>query len=186
MIEVQHESAKSFVPDPIFPCPPTDAGPSAMYLRALVENSPIAIVVLNARHQYVMCNPAFERLFQYTPKQLSSADLDDLIAGPEMAEEAAQLTRSVMQGQIVHMVAHRRRRDGMMVDVEIHGIPLTLNGATRRRICALPGCDRAQRGANRIPPDIQSAGKCAAGRTPRLARDLHDSRRRNLRCSIGI
>ena len=75
----------------MFPFTRTDAGTSAAYLRALIENSPIAIVVLDGQYRYTMCNPAFEKLFQYTPKELSSADLDDLIAGPEMADEAACL-----------------------------------------------------------------------------------------------
>jgi two-component system, NarL family, sensor kinase len=164
-----------FVADPIFPCPPTDAGPSAIYLRALVENSPIAIVVLNAQHRYVMCNPAFERLFQYTPKQLSSADLDDLIAGPEMAEEAAQLTRSVMQGQNVHMVAQRRRRDGMMVDVEIHGIPLTLKGRLAGVYALYQDVterNEAQTAFRQISNQLENLQQ---EERRRLARDLHDS-----------
>lgn len=63
-----------------FPFTQKDAGTSATYLRALIENSPIAIVVLDAQYRYTMCNPAFQKLFQYTPKELSSADLDDLDA----------------------------------------------------------------------------------------------------------
>ena len=163
------------VADPIFPCPRTDAGPSATYLRALVENSPIAIVVLNAQHRFVMCNPAFERLFQYTPKQLSSADLDDLIAGPEMAEEAARLTRLVMQGKNVHMVAQRRRRDGMMVDVEIHGIPLTLNGDLAGVYALYQDVterNNAQMAYRKISDQLENLQQ---EERRRLARDLHDS-----------
>jgi PAS domain S-box-containing protein len=163
------------VSDPIFPCPRTDSGPSAIYLRALVENSPIAIVVLDARHRYVMCNPAFQKLFQYTPKQLSSADLDDLIAGPEMAVEAARLTRRVMQGKNVHMVAQRRRRDGMMVDVEIHGLPLTLNG----ELAGVYGLyqdvterNNAQTAFRKISDQLENLQQ---EERRRLARDLHDS-----------
>jgi len=163
------------VSDPIFPCPRTDSGPSAIYLRALVENSPIAIVVLDARHRYVMCNPAFQKLFQYTPKQLSSADLDDLIAGPEMAVEAARLTRRVMQGKNVHMVAQRRRRDGMMVDVEIHGLPLTLNGALAGVYALYQDVterNKAQTAYRKISGQLENLQQ---EERRRLARDLHDS-----------
>lgn len=83
----------------MFPPPRTDAGTSATYLRALIENSPIAILVLDAQHRYTMCNPAFEKLFQYSPKELRSADLDYLIAGPGMVEEAMRLSALVLQGQ---------------------------------------------------------------------------------------
>src|SRR3984957_13421061 len=93
----------------MFPFTRKDAGASAAYLRALIENSPIAIVVLDAQYRYTMCNPAFERLFQYTPKELSAADLADLITGPERAEEAACLSGRVMRGIKVHMVTQRRR-----------------------------------------------------------------------------
>jgi two-component system NarL family sensor kinase len=163
------------VADPIFPCPRTDSGPSATYLRALVENSPIAIVVLDARHRYVMCNPAFEKLFQYTSRQLAAADLDDLIAGPEMAAEAAHLTRQVMQGRNVHMVAHRRRRDGMMVDVEIHGIPLTLNGSLAGVYALYQDVterNHAQTAFRKISNQLENLQQ---EERRRLARDLHDS-----------
>src|SRR5580704_12752512 len=98
----------------MFPFTRTDAGTSATYLRALIENSPIAIVVLDGQYRYTMCNPAFEKLFQYTPKDLASADLDDLVAGPEMADEAACLSGRVMRGHKVHTVTQRqtRRNDG--------------------------------------------------------------------------
>ena len=111
-----------------FPFTGMDAGPSATHLHALLEYSPIATIVLDPQHRYRMCNPAFETLFQFTPTQLASANLDDLISGPETAEEAAQLTCTVLQGTKVHTVTQRRRRDGMMVDVEIYGIPLFESG----------------------------------------------------------
>src|ERR1700753_1895050 len=61
-----------------FPFSRVDECASATYLRALIANSPIAIVALDAQHRFTMCNPAFEKLFQYTSKELSSADLDHL------------------------------------------------------------------------------------------------------------
>lgn len=167
------------IADPIFPCPRTDSGPSATYLRALVENSPIAIVVLNAQHRFVMCNPAFEQLFQYSARQMASADLDSLIAGPEMAADAAQLTRRVMQGKKVHTVAQRRRRDGLMVDVEIHGIPLTLNGELNGELAGVYALyqdvterNKAQTALRRISTQLENLQQ---EERRRLARDLHDS-----------
>jgi two-component system sensor histidine kinase/response regulator len=38
------------------------------YLNALIENSPLAIMVLDADQKIQLCNPAFEKLFQY-PRQ---------------------------------------------------------------------------------------------------------------------
>ena len=159
----------------MFPFMGTDAGTSAAYLRALVENSPIAIVVLDGHYRCTMCNPAFEKLFQYTPKELSSADLDDLIAGPEMAEEAACLSGRVMRGNKVHTVTQRRRRDGMMVDVEVYGIPLMVNDKLVGVYALYQDVterNKAQIAFREISGQLENLQQ---EERRRLARDLHDS-----------
>jgi PAS domain S-box-containing protein len=159
----------------MFPFTQTDEVSSATHLRALIENSPIAIVVLDGQYRYTMCNPAFERLFQYSPKELSSADLDDLIAGPEMADEAACLSGRVMRGNKVHTVTQRRRRDGMMVDVEIYGIPLMVDD----KLAGVYGLyqdvterNKAQIAFREISGQLENLQQ---EERRRLARDLHDS-----------
>jgi two-component system NarL family sensor kinase len=159
----------------MFPYTQTDAGTSATYLRALIENSPIAIVILDAQYRPTMCNPAFERLFQYTLKELSTADLDDLIAGPEMADEAACLSGRVMRGNKVHTVTQRRRRDGMTVDVEIYGIPLMVDD----KLAGVYGLyqdvterNKAQTAFREISGQLENLQQ---EERRRLARDLHDS-----------
>ena len=93
----QHEFFETHI---AFPSMRMDADTSAIYLRALIENSPIALILLDAQHRYTMCNPAFEKLFQYSRRELATADLDELIAGPDMVEDAARLSRQVLQGGI--------------------------------------------------------------------------------------
>src|SRR5258708_10506722 len=157
----------------MYPFNRKEAGTSATYLRALIENSPIAIVVLDWQYRYTMCNPAFERLFQYTPKELSSADLDDLVAGPEMADEAACLSGRVMRGHKVHTVTQRRRRDGMMVDVEIYGIPLMVDDKLAGGDClyqAVTGREKAQTAFREISGQLESLQQ---EERRRLARNLH-------------
>ena len=159
----------------MFPFMGTDAGTSAAYLRALIENSPIAIVVLDGHYRCTMCNPAFEELFQYTPKELSSADLDDLIAGPEMADEAACLSGRVMRGNKVHTVTQRRRRDGMMVDVEVYGIPLMVDDKLAGVYALYQDVtqrNKAQTAFREISGQLENLQQ---EERRRLARDLHDS-----------
>jgi two-component system, NarL family, sensor kinase len=158
-----------------FPFTGKDAGTSATYLRALIENSPIAIVALDAGYRYTMCNPAFEKLFQYTAKELSAADLDDLIAGPGMAEEAACLSGRVMRGNKVHTVTQRRRRDGMMVDVEIYGIPLMVDDRLAGVYALYQDVterNKAQTAFREISGQLENLQQ---EERRRLARDLHDS-----------
>ena len=159
----------------MFPFTREDAGVSGTYLRALIENSPIAIVVLDAQYRYTMCNPAFEKLFQYTPQELAAADLDDLITGPEMAEEAACLSGRVIRGNKVHTVTRRRRRDGMMLDVEIYGIPLMVES----KLAGVYGLyqdvterNKAQIAFREISDQLENLQQ---EERRRLARDLHDS-----------
>jgi two-component system NarL family sensor kinase len=159
----------------MFPSPRTDAGTSATYLRALIENSPIALVVLDGHYRYSMSNPAFEALFQYTPKELRSADLDDLIAGPEQADEAACLSGQVMRGHKVHTVTQRRRRDGMMVDVEIYGIPLMMDDKLAGVYALYQDVterNKAQTAFREISGQLENLQQ---EERRRLARDLHDS-----------
>jgi PAS domain S-box-containing protein len=159
----------------MFPSTGTDTSTSATYLRALIENSPIAIVVLDAQYRYTMCNPAFKKLFQYTPKELASADLDDLITGPEMAEEAACLSGRVMRGHKVHTVTRRRRRDGMMVDVEIYGIPLMVDSKLAGVYALYQDVterNKAQIAFREISGQLENLQQ---EERRRLARDLHDS-----------
>jgi two-component system, NarL family, sensor kinase len=159
----------------MFPSTRTDAGTSATYLRALIENSPIAILVLDAQHRYTMCNPAFERLFQYTPKELGSADLDYLIAGPGMVDEAMRLSALVLQGQKVHTVTQRRRRDGMMVDVEIYGIPLMVDDKLAGVYALYQDVTERNKAQTAFRAIADQMDNLQQEERRRIARDLHDS-----------
>jgi two-component system cell cycle sensor histidine kinase/response regulator CckA len=121
------------------PRPQTDASPAVRasdsaqdlqtaYLQSLTENNPIAIVVLDAHDCVQMCNPAFERLFQHTQRELKGQGLDHLIAPENLANEANDLTRRVGTGSTVRATTRRRRRDGVFLDVQIIGVPLVMHG----------------------------------------------------------
>ena len=98
------------------------------YLELLIEHSPIAIVILNSQHQAVQCNPAFEKMFGFMRSEIAYRPFDDLIAAGVMLDEARQCTRLVLQGEKTHAVNWRRRKDGVWIYVEIHGIPLIIDG----------------------------------------------------------
>ena len=93
------------------------------YFEAVVNNSPVAIVVLDQNENILLSNPAFERLFQYDQAQILGQNLDGLITTTEVYEEAVYFTRQVMT-EPVHGIGRRRRKDGTWVDVEIFGVPV--------------------------------------------------------------
>lgn len=148
---------------------------SAAYLRALFEHIPIAIVALDSQHRFAMCNPAFEELFQFSPEELQGIDTDELIAGPDKTSEARNLSDAVLRGENVHMVTQRRRKDGMVLDVEIYGIPLIADGVLSgvygiyQDVTERNHAQKAFRHLNDLLNKAQEEER------RRVARDLHDS-----------
>jgi PAS domain S-box-containing protein len=98
------------------------------YLNALIENSPLAIVSIDGEGRVQQCNPAFERLFGYPLEETKGKPIDEFVAPGELAQEALNLTQQAVRGEIGHAVTKRRRRDGTVIDVEVHGVPLAVNG----------------------------------------------------------
>jgi PAS domain S-box-containing protein len=97
-------------------------------LRALTENNPLAVVVLDENRRIKMCNPAFELMFGYHQAEILGADLDAMLAPAELAAEAASLTNRASAGEVVRVKGKRRRSDGSMVHVQIVVVPLIVNG----------------------------------------------------------
>jgi PAS domain S-box-containing protein len=98
-----------------------------LYFEELVLNNPVAIVTLDRAQNIISCNPAFEKLFGYTQTEVIGRNLDELIATDATRSEAIQYT---LQGltRAVRGMARRRRKDGSIVDVELLGVPVMVDG----------------------------------------------------------
>ncbi len=105
----------------------TTAQRQKQYFEELVRNSPVAIVVLNAGHNILSCNPAFESLFGYSQEEVANRNLDQLITTEETRAEAVAYTEEGLD-RTVHGIGRRRRKDGQLVDVEILGVPVIVSG----------------------------------------------------------
>ncbi|MGH7537514.1 MAG: GAF domain-containing protein [Gemmatimonadales bacterium] len=97
------------------------------YFEELVLNSPVAIVTLDRAHNIISCNPAFERLFGYAQADAIGHNLDALVATEATRSEAVQYTQEALS-RPVHGIGRRRRRDGTLVDVEVLGVPVIVDG----------------------------------------------------------
>jgi PAS domain S-box-containing protein len=93
-------------------------------LNALIQNNPLAIVVIDADERIQLVNAAFEILFRYRSEEAIGRNLDDLIAPEDLKGEALELSQSLLSGKTVHTTVRRRRRDGGLVDVELYGVPM--------------------------------------------------------------
>jgi len=99
------------------------------YLNALIENSPLAIMVSDSDRNLQLCNPAFEKLFQYTQQELVGKSIVGLLAGEDCLPEALGVANRSLGGDTVNLVTVRQRKDRSSVDVELHAAGLVVNGA---------------------------------------------------------
>jgi PAS domain S-box-containing protein len=105
----------------------TAAQRQKQYFEEVLQNSPVAIVTLGRDYHIYSCNPAFERLFGYSSAEAVGRNLDELITTEASRTEAEQYTRDALD-HAVHGIGRRRRKDGTMVDVEVLGVPVIVDG----------------------------------------------------------
>ena len=97
------------------------------YFQALVQNTPAAVVVIDPNENIVSINPAFEKLFGYDEAEVKGRNLDALITTEAKRAQANAYSRQAAQG-LVHGTEQRSRKDGTLIDVEIHGVPIVVDG----------------------------------------------------------
>lgn len=98
------------------------------YLKALIEENPLAFVVVDPEHRVQICNLAFERLFLYERQEVLGKRLNELIQTEAVAKEMIGFQRFAEMGNTVHATTTRRRKDGVSIPVEVHAVPLGLDG----------------------------------------------------------
>jgi len=98
-------------------------------LGSLIEHSALAIVTLDEKHNIVSFNQCFEALFQFKESDVAGKNLDEVIAGQRHLEEAASYTTKTLQGEAILGSGKRYRKDGTLIDVEFHGVPVVIDGA---------------------------------------------------------
>jgi two-component system, sensor histidine kinase and response regulator len=97
------------------------------YLNALVENNPLAIMVLDSAQTVQLCNPAFEQLFQYTREEVVGKPVEGLLADGDLLSEARTISLQTRGGKPINLVTRRQRKDHSLVDVELHTVGLVVN-----------------------------------------------------------
>jgi two-component system sensor histidine kinase/response regulator len=97
------------------------------YLNALIDNSPLGILVLDSERLVKLCNPAFETLFQYTRLEVVGKAIDGLIAEGDLPSESREISRRTPDGEVINMMTRCQRKDRSIVDVELHTVRLMVN-----------------------------------------------------------
>jgi len=99
-----------------------------IFLNSLINNSPFGIVVHNGMGKIQLYNHAFANLFLYNASEITGEDLGELIIPAEQRSEAIQMNLEVSSGQTVHKAVRRKRRDGQVMDVDVHISPTFQGG----------------------------------------------------------
>jgi diguanylate cyclase (GGDEF)-like protein/PAS domain S-box-containing protein len=108
-----------------------DLNKQTTFLDSLIQNSPLGIVVLDRQGTVELANVAFEELFQYDRRELTSIPIEGMGIPDDEATDSAQLLPQIFAGKAVRRIVRQRRKDGKILDLALHGVPLMLNDEVR-------------------------------------------------------
>lgn len=98
------------------------------FSQSLIDHSPVAIVNIDSDDSIVSWNPAAERLFGYTAEEAVARNVDQLLVPADLRDKSVQYNRDVVTSGLIQVVTQRMRKDGSLVDVELHGVPVYSEG----------------------------------------------------------
>jgi diguanylate cyclase (GGDEF)-like protein/PAS domain S-box-containing protein len=108
-----------------------DLNNQTTYLDSLIQNSPLGIVVLDRQGHVELANSAFEKLFQYDRHELASFDIRDMGIFDDKARDSGQLILQIFAGNAVQRTVRQWRKDGQILDLALHGVPLLQGNEVR-------------------------------------------------------
>ncbi len=98
------------------------------YLEQLFEASTEAIAFINEKGRVERINSQFTELFGFTSNEMINQSLDDSIIPPSLSEEGEVVTAEIKKGRHIFLESVRQRKDGILVDVSITGMPISIEG----------------------------------------------------------
>ena len=97
-------------------------------LESLVERSPTRESSPSSQdHRIQACNKAFEAIFGYSADEAIGRNLDELIVPEKKRAEGKELTSTSFRQKNIHRELVRKRKDGSLVDVEVHAKSIYLD-----------------------------------------------------------
>ncbi len=93
--------------------------------RAFLESTPLAVVDWNPEGVILGWNPAAERIFGYSSREILGRVAVDLVLPPEGRAWGLQMLQEMRdKPEPLHFAAHNRHKDGRILECEWHTAPL--------------------------------------------------------------
>ena len=103
-----------------------ELGSRTLFLNTLVEKNPLAIAVGGSEGRLELVNPAFEELFGYPKIEAVGKSIHELLFSKNLSAEEIGQRNSKLSRESICETSQRKTKDGRMVDVEVHTVPLKL------------------------------------------------------------
>jgi two-component system sensor histidine kinase/response regulator len=97
-------------------------------LDTLIQTSPVGIIVHDRRRVVTLANPAFCEIFGYTEQECIGRRLEELIVQADAEPAFLANIQRIADGAMLHGSMKRKRKDGLLVDVEVHAKRLLADG----------------------------------------------------------
>ncbi|MGD8966881.1 MAG: PAS domain S-box protein [Anaerolineae bacterium] len=134
-----------------------------LFLRALLDAAPDAIVTLDADQRITEWNAAAQRLFGYAREQAMGRNLDRLITKGDTYAEAVGFTEATLaQEAVVRTETVRYRKDGSPVDVLLSAAPIAVDDALIGGVAVYGDISRLKRAEEqlaRYAADLEQANE---------------------------
>lgn len=134
-----------------------------LYLKAVLESVPDAIVTLDADGQIVEWNPGAERLFGYTQDEVTGRKLDPLVTNADTYAEAVSFTEvAINEAGVRPVETVRYRKDGSPVHVSLAASPVRMGNENIGAVAVYTDITerkRAEKERERYAAELQQANE---------------------------
>ena len=143
------------------------------YVNALIQNSPLGILVLDSEQKVQLCNSAFEKLFEYAQEGIVGKSIASLFADVEPLVEAHRLA---VDETPINLTVRMQRQDRSVLDLELHIVGLMVNGELLGSLGLYQDISARKRGEEEMQRAKMAAEEASRAKSEFLANMSHEIR----------